>query len=305
MRILFIHQNAPGQFRHLAPYLAAEAGNEVVFLGERAAGLAAPVRCVRYASPRPASAGTHQYLHRMESSVRRGQAVVRACQALQREGFEPDVVVAHAGWGETMFLRDVLPRARVLSYCEMFYRSEGQDTGFLPELAIDFDGRCRLRAWNADLLTGLEAMDHGLAPTEWQRAQHPAAYRERIEVVHEGVDTDEARPDAAARFTLPDGRVLGRGDEVVSFVARNLEPVRGFTVLMRALPELLGGGRGRRWWCVGRRGSAMGRRRRGGGVGGRRWRPKGGWIRRGCILSGIWRGRRICRCCRCRRCICI
>lgn len=239
MRILFIHQNAPGQFRHLAPHLAAEPGNQVVFLGARDSGLPAPVRSLRYPPPRPASPGTHQYLHRMENSVRRGQAVVRACLALKQEGFVPDVVVAHAGWGETMFLRDALPRTRLLSYCEMFYRADGQDTGFLPELPIDLDGRCRLRAWNADLLTGLEAMDGGLAPTEWQRAQHPPAYQGRIDVVHEGIDTAEAAPDPAARFTLPDGRTLTATDEVVTFVARNLEPVRGFTVLMRALPELL------------------------------------------------------------------
>ncbi len=239
MRVLFIHQNAPGQFRHLAPHLAADPANQVVFLGEHARAAPGRIRWVRYPPPRPSGTDTHRYLHRMEASVRRGQTAARACAALRQQGFEPDVVVAHPGWGETMFLREVLPRAAILSYCEMFYRGEGQDTGFLPELALDLDGRCRLRAWNADLLVALEAMDHGIAPTGWQRAQHPAAFQPRISVVHEGVDLAEVAPDPAARFTLPDGRVLTPGDEVVTFVARNLEPVRGFTLLMRALPALL------------------------------------------------------------------
>ena len=239
MRILFIHQNAPGQFRHLAPHLAADAGNSVAFLGQRRVDLGPGVRSVRYSAPDAPGREAHRYLQRMDGSVRRGQAAARACQALREEGFEPDVIVAHPGWGEALFVREVLPRARVLSYCEMFYRPEGQDTGFLPELALDLDGRCRLRAWNADLLLGLEAMDRGLAPTRWQRSQHPAAFQPRISVIHEGVDLREVRPDAGARFALPGGRVLTGEDEVVTFVARNLEPVRGFTLLMRALPGLL------------------------------------------------------------------
>jgi len=239
VRILFIHQNAPGQFRHLAPALAADGANEVVFLGERTPATANSVRWVQYPAPRPPGPDTHHYLKKMEASLRRGQAVVRACLQLRHEGFVPDVVVAHSGWGETMFLREALPRTRILNYCEMFYRPEGQDTGFIPELEIGFDGRCRLRAWNADLLAALEGMDRGLTPTRWQRQQHPAAFQPRIAVVHEGVDTVRVAPIPAARFRLPSGQVLETSDEVVTFVARNLEPVRGFSSLMRALPALL------------------------------------------------------------------
>lgn len=239
MRVLFLHQNAPGQFRHLAPHLGSDPANEVVFLGERSSAVPGKVRWLRYPAPQPSGPATHHYLHRMEANVRRGQAVARACLSLRDDGFVPDVVVAHAGWGKTMFLRDALPRAAIVSYCEMFYRSEGQDTGFIPETMLDLDGRCRLRAWNADLLTALDTMDRGIAPTAWQRAQHPECYQPRIAVVHDGVDTMEVAPDRQARFTLPDGRTLTPGDEVVTFVARHLEPVRGFAALMRALPALL------------------------------------------------------------------
>lgn len=239
MRILFLHQNPPGQFRHLAPHLAEEAGNQVVFLGERKGIVPGRIRWCRYPPPRRAGSATHHYLHRMEANIRRGQAVMRACHELLKEGFSPDVVVGHAGWGETMFIRDAMPKAAIVSYCEMFYRSEGQDTGYIPETALDLDGQCRLRVWNADLLLALDTMDRGIAPTAWQRAQHPECYQPRITVAHEGVDTAEVAPNADARFTLPDGQVLSPGDEVVTFVARNLEPVRGFVALMRALPGLL------------------------------------------------------------------
>ncbi len=239
MRVLFVHQNAPGQFRHLAPHLAQDAGNTVVFLGERARPGDRSIRWLGYAPPQPAAAQTHPYLRRAETSVRRGQAVARACLALQREGFEPDLVIGHPGWGETMFLRDVFPRTPLLSYCELFYRPDGQDTDYIPESSIDLDGRCRLRAWNAGLLTALDSMDRGLSPTRWQREQHPGPFRSRIEIIHEGVDMAEVAPRPNARFTVPNGPSFAVGDEVVTFVARDLEPVRGFVMLMEALPELL------------------------------------------------------------------
>ena len=239
MKILFLHQNAPGQFRHLAPYLARDDRNDVVFLGQGTRRALERVRWQSYPAPPPAGGQTHQYLRRTEAGVRRGQAVARACLALQRSGFEPDLVVGHPGWGETMFLREVLPRATFLAYCELFYRSDGQDTGYVPETAIDLDGRCRIRTWNADLLTSLSIMDHGISPTVWQRDQHPDVFRSNISVTHEGVDVQEVAPDPAARFVVPGGPTFDYGDEVLTYVARDLEPVRGFTLLMRALPELL------------------------------------------------------------------
>ena len=239
MQVLFVHQNAPGQFRHLAPHLASDPRNQIVFLGQGSGGSVGAVRSVSYTAPPPAAPQTHHYLRRAELSIRRGQAVARACLALKRDGFEPDLVIGHPGWGETMFLRDIIPRTVILSYCELFYRSEGQDTGYIPETAIDIDGRCRIRAWNADLLTALSTMDFGLSPTNWQRDQHPALFRDRIAVIHDGVDTDEVAPRADARFQVPNGPSFVVGDEVVTFVARDLEPVRGFVMLMQALPELL------------------------------------------------------------------
>ena len=211
----------------------------MVFLGEGNRRSGGKIRWLSYAPPTPAAVQTHHYLRRAELAIRRGQAVARACLALKTEGFEPDLIIGHPGWGETMFLRDILPRTPILSYCELFYQSDGQDTGYIPETSIGLDGRCRIRAWNADLLTALTTMDRGLSPTQWQRDQHPSLFHERIAVIHEGVDTAEVAPRSNARFDVPDGPSFSVGDEVVTFVARDLEPVRGFVMLMQALPDLL------------------------------------------------------------------
>ena len=211
----------------------------MVFLGESDRNRGGNVRWLGYRSPSAATPNIHHYLRRTELAIRRGQEVARTCLALKKEGFEPDLVIGHPGWGETMFLRDILPRTVILSYCELFYQFEGQDTGYIPETRIDLDGRCRIRAWNADLLTALNIMDRGLSPTHWQRDQHPGVFRDRIAVIHEGVDTVEVAPESQARFDVPNGPSFSVGDEVVTFVARDLEPVRGFTLLMRSLPDLL------------------------------------------------------------------
>lgn len=245
MRILFIHQNFPGQYRHLAPALAASAENEVVAIGEetsirRVPGFHPRIRLLAYAKPQGASPQTHHYLHSTEAAVRRGQAVLRVAMALRTQGFVPEVICAHPGWGEALFIKDVYPTAKLLLYLEFLYRGSGSDMGFDPEFPTSFDDRCRVRIRNATQLVSLEAADAGLSPTRWQRDQYPREYHERIEVIHDGVQTDLVCPAAVADFALPDGaRSLCSADEVITYVARNLEPYRGFHTFMRALPTVL------------------------------------------------------------------
>lgn len=181
----------------------------------------------------------HPYLRASEAAVLNGQATARAVRALCADEFHPDVVVVHPGWGDALFLPQMLPRVPIVAYAEFYYREEGADLGYAAELAADLDQRCALALRNAPLLLALETAAALIAPTRWQRDLHPAPYRRRISVIHEGVEVDRVRPDAAARFILPDGRALTRSNEVVTYVARDLEPHRGFPALMRALPALM------------------------------------------------------------------
>lgn len=238
MQFLFIHQNLPGQFRHLAEHLARARQNRVVFLTKRQDRSIPGVERAVYPSPRAFNPQTHHYLHQYEDAVLHGQAAARACIALKQGGFEPDLVIAHPGWGESLFIKDVWPDVRVLNYGEFFYRAVGSDVNFDPEQPVDIDSICKLRARNAHLLLALEAADRTMCPTEWQKSVHPAAFHDRISVIFDGVDTDIVAPDPQARMTLPNGRVLTPEDEVVSYVARNLEPLRGFHTLVRSLPLL-------------------------------------------------------------------
>lgn len=244
MRILFVHQNFPGQFRHLAPALAAR-GHEVMALTMRD-GLPSAwrgVRTVRYQAGRGSASGIHPWVGDFETKVIRGEAAFRAALQLRAQGYVPDVIVAHPGWGESLFLKDAWPEARLGVYCEFFYRARGADIGFDPEFpSRDAGEPCRLRVKNANNLLHFEAADAGLSPTAWQAGTFPEPFRSRITVMHDGIDTDVVAPDAAASFELPvdGGRVrFAAGDEVITFVNRNLEPYRGYHVFMRALPEIL------------------------------------------------------------------
>jgi glycosyltransferase involved in cell wall biosynthesis len=237
-RILFVHQNFPGQFGHVAKALA-DAGHAVVALGINTRDIPG-VKCLRYtvkAPERPAVGLAQDY----EVKTVRGMACALAMEDLKRQGFEPDVIVAHPGWGEALFCRDVFPAARLLVFAEFFYAADGTDFNFDPEFSRDsLAARARLRLKNSVHLHALQDADGGYSPTRWQHSQIPAIHRGRFEVIFDGIDTTTVRPEPGASVQLQRAGIkLVPGDEVITFVNRNLEPYRGFHVFMRALPEML------------------------------------------------------------------
>lgn len=230
----------PGQYRHLAPALV-KAGHEVQFITQRKDVDIPGVQRITYTPNRSSADSTHHYVRLFENAVIVGQQVARLLIDLQTQKKTPDVIVAHPGWGEAMFAKDIFPQVPLLNYCEFYYSGRGADIGFAKEEPVTIDAICRARARNANLLLSLEACDAGISPTHWQKSRHPAPLSDKIEVIFDGIDTGIVKPDPAARFTLPGGRVLTAQDEVLTYVARNLEPYRGFPSFIRALPKILEG----------------------------------------------------------------
>jgi glycosyltransferase involved in cell wall biosynthesis len=241
MKILFVHQNFPGQFKFLAPALVQQ-GHEVLAMTLKPSGplVWQGVRLVPYACERGSSASVHPWVSDFEAKAIRGEACFRAALKLKDGGFCPDVIVAHPAWGESLFLKQVWPAARLGIYCEYFYQPQGGDAGFDPEFASSEVGAaCRLQLKNLTSLLHFELADAGISPTQWQASRFPEPFRSKISVVHDGIDTDAMAPNPAVRVQLAGLGALVRGDEVITFVSRNLEPYRGYHVFMRALPELL------------------------------------------------------------------
>jgi glycosyltransferase involved in cell wall biosynthesis len=240
MKVLFVHNNFPAQYRNLAAALAKEPGFELVAIGSSTAQSMPSVELIKYALPEADVSGTHPFARRFDVECRRAEQVLYSLSSLAASGFVPDIILAHPGWGETLPLRTMFPKATLLVYCEFFYGVEERDIGFDPEFPnMGLDGHIGLQLKNATTLLALADCDLGISPTRWQQSTFPVHYQSRIEVVHEGVDTVRVRPNPHARLTLPNGRQVGSCDEVVTFVVRNLEPLRGYHVFMRALPEIL------------------------------------------------------------------
>jgi glycosyltransferase involved in cell wall biosynthesis len=240
MNYLFIHQNFPAQYRHVARHLADQPGNQVHFITQPNENEMPGVHKVTYPRDQRGPVNCHAYAADIDRAIHTGATVAGVCRELAEKGLEPDLIIGHSGWGETLFVKDVFPDVPLLANFEFYYHARGVDVGFDPEFVTIFNDPSRLRARNGINLLAFHGADWGHAATEWQRGLNPIEMQSRISVLHEGVDTARARPNESARFQLPlSRRVLTRRDEVVTYVARNLEPYRGFHIFMRALPKLL------------------------------------------------------------------
>jgi glycosyltransferase involved in cell wall biosynthesis len=238
MLVLLIHQNFPGQYRHLAPALAAR-GDQLLALGApRAPGLDG-VPLLRYPLPQEAPP-CHPWAADFQTKCLRAEAVARLAAQCRDGGFHPDVVIGHPGWGELLAIKEVFPTVPVLHQLEWVYATEGSDCDFDPEFPMaSWEARSRVRLRRAHQLLAFHDLDWAWAPTQWQASSAPAPFQQRITVIHEGIDTDAIGPEGVAEVHLQRADLtLRAGDEVLSFAVRNLEPYRGFHTFLRLLPEL-------------------------------------------------------------------
>jgi glycosyltransferase involved in cell wall biosynthesis len=240
VRILFIHQNMPGQFVHLARHFAADHRNKVAFITKRKNVQMPGVLKLEYELAAPKGRIPHQWLINAQNAVVYGEATARAIGTLtKKHRFQPDVVVAHPGWGEALFVKDLLPGVPLLNYIEFFYRAFGADSHFDPNEPVETSEMFRIRIKNTNNLLSLDCCDWGICPTYWQWWQNPREYRSKLSVLHDGINTDVVRPDPEAVFELPGGKKLTRKDPVVTYVARNLEPYRGFPQFIHAIAQVM------------------------------------------------------------------
>lgn len=239
MKILFAHKSFPGQFLRLCGALVKQGGHELVFMSTDNGNEIEGVRRVYYDPIDEPPAGIHSAVAEIEKAVRMGEMAARKAAELKASGFQPDIIIGHTAWGEMLFLRDVYPDVPILSMFEFFYRPDAADSGFDPEFPPTEGYIARARMKNMPNLVGSTTADWGITATEWQRSTYPSSMQSRISVIHEGIATEYLKPKPDQRVRLQDGRSVGVDDEIITFVSRDLEPYRGFHIMMRALPEIL------------------------------------------------------------------
>ena len=237
--VLFVHSNFPAQFRDLAASLV-ERGVPCFAIGYEHAPGAPGVNLVRYRLPRGTGKDVFPLAVRAEADLLRGRSALEAARWLKNQGHEPDVIVGHPGWGETSLLRHIFPDVKQVLLSEFYYHGRDSDIDFDPEFdSGDEEGLIRGMAKNAVMAMSLAEADAIVAPTAFQASRLPRGLRDRVRVIHEGVDVDHIRPGPAEPFALPDGRVLAPGGPVITHVNNQLEPMRGLHIFARALPRLL------------------------------------------------------------------
>ena len=237
-RVLFVHNNFPGRFEFLLPALRS--------LGHQCAAIAQKGRAVdgipllQWINDRPNTPGIFDLALRAETDLLRGRAAAERALELKRSGFEPDLIIGHPAWGETLFIKEIFPKARQILVGELYYRSHGADVGFDPEFGqLDVEAQFRVHAKNAGMAMAYADADRIVCPTAFQASTLPPAFRDRATVLHEGIDTDLVQPVKGASLRLGGNVVVDGSAPVITFINRVFEPMRGFHIMMRALPALL------------------------------------------------------------------
>jgi glycosyltransferase involved in cell wall biosynthesis len=230
MHILFVHQNFPAQFGHVARHLVRDHGVRCTFVSRRPAAVADGIRCIPY-KPRGGATPRSPYLTRtFENYVSHSLGVLDACR--RHPELRPDLIVGHSGFGSTLFLPEVYD-CPIINYFELFYRPHGGDLGFRPEFPVSDEDTLRAYCRNAPFLLDLEACRAGYSPTRWQRDTLPEAYRPKVEVIFDGVDTRIWRRREGGPRQVG-GRTIAPGTRVVTYVARGFEATRGFDIFLKA-----------------------------------------------------------------------
>jgi glycosyltransferase involved in cell wall biosynthesis len=229
MHILFVHQNFPAQFGHIAAYLVRRQGYRCSFVSQQPAGNVGGIECIRYDLKGGATEQTHYCSRSFENAIWHSHALYDALAA--RPDIKPDLVVAHSGFLSTVFLRELYD-CPVVNYFEYYYRTVGADMDYRPDFPYPAINRLRAHARNANILLDLENCDAGYSPTRWQRSLFPPTYRDKIRVIFDGIDTNVWRPQHGlprhvGNWTVPDGM------RVVTYVSRGMESIRGFDIFMK------------------------------------------------------------------------
>ncbi|WP_439136508.1 glycosyltransferase family 4 protein [Roseicyclus sp.] len=241
MNILFVHQNFPGQYRELFQWLIAQGGHQIVFLTQRKGVPAVKgARVIEYATHHKPTETAYAPTKYWEECTGNGLGAAFAAQKLALDGFRPDIILGHVGWGELTFLKQVWADVPIIGFFEYYFLAQGGSVGFDPEFPASEHAPFLMHARNAVNFANIQTVDLGQSPTAFQRDTYPTAFHDKIYVCHDGIRTDRLVPNPTARVQLSRlGRAVSREDEIFTYMARNMEPVRGFHKFMRALPRIL------------------------------------------------------------------
>lgn len=234
MKVVFTHPSHPNQFTDIAHALAQEPGWDCSFLVDEKFTDSVredkpPIPYFGFREGDEAISGSY-YTMSIEEGIRRGKAIVEAlCHIRETDGV--DVVVGHASFGTTFFIRQIL-QVPVVSYIEL--------PGYFPAFCRDeFPARYEQALMDVSLrsliYSSVLSSDLSVVPSEYAKSLFPADLEHKIRVQMEGF---EAPSPCADRKALRKELGLPVGSPVIGFAGRTLEAVRGFDIFVKAAIEI-------------------------------------------------------------------
>ncbi|MGV6839549.1 MAG: glycosyltransferase [Planktomarina sp.] len=240
MKLLFVHQNMPGQYRELVEWIVAQGNHEVAFLTQKKKLELPGVRKILYEVRNTPKKDAFTLSKEWERTAGVGLAAARALEKhVKTENWVPDIMIGHVGWGEMTFLKEILPNTPMIGFFEYFYILKGGIKGFDPNDQPTEWSPYILKGRNVVNYVNIESVDLGHTPMKWQRDTFPKSFHHKMYVCHDGIRTDKLRPNPNVQFKL--GRMdkaITRNDEIITYMTRSLEPTRGFHMMMRAIPKI-------------------------------------------------------------------
>jgi glycosyltransferase involved in cell wall biosynthesis len=235
MHVLFIHQNFPAQFGHIARHLIRNLGWSCSFISQTPAGIVDGIRKIAYTNKGGARQSTHYCSRTFENAIWHAHAVYDACKA-QRD-LCPDLIVGHSGFGSTLFLPELYPSVPIINYFEFYYHPHHSDMDFRPDFLPPEIDYLRARSRNAMLLLDLENCRRGYSPTRFQQQLFPAVYRPKIDVIFDGIETDIFRRLENGPRRVGE-RLIPASTRIVTYVSRGFESMRGFDIFMQVAEQI-------------------------------------------------------------------
>ena len=237
MRLLLIHQNFPGQFRQLAPYLEQK-GHELVAIASHNRQVALHGRVIRYEEPAKLE-GVPNGSQIWHEGLERAMRVAHIAKQLANEGWRPDRILAHSGWGETLALSHIWPAVAQIIWPELWVLPQHGGYGVDPlKPAAGLAACLEQLGRNSLTRTALADASSWVLPTRHQAESLPVEFQSnRLHVIHEGIDTRLAHPNSEVTYEVR-GVQINRSVPTITFVNRNLERLRGFDLFMRSLPAI-------------------------------------------------------------------
>lgn len=248
MQILFIHQNFPAQFGHIAHRLIQTRNWRATYVSQTPAGNVGGIEKIQYKIAGGATRQNHFCSRTFENAVWHCDAVYQALKP--RTDIKPDLIVGHSGFGSTLFLRELYPDVPVINLLEYYYRAHDpeSDMDFRKDLGWQLSDQkyLRSRCRNAMILLDLQNCDAGYAPTRFQKSCFPDEYQGKIETIFDGIDrsvyhghNDMLRPaPSSGKTRVVGGKELAPGTRLVTYVSRGFESMRGFDIFMRSAKQI-------------------------------------------------------------------